>query len=105
MMLLYFPAFIFPYMLSILHEDSALEVAIRLLPFVIITIAFDLGASRLLPGLKRYMPIYISSEILLTISDSLMVIYLKLRLRYPLFMAHQSLMQLVQVSLPSSATP
>ncbi|KAL7929212.1 major facilitator superfamily domain-containing protein [Trichoderma chlorosporum] len=69
--------YFFPIYFQFVHNDTALEAAIRLLPYVIIMVTFNLGAGHLLSKVKRYMPIYVVSGLLLTIGGSLMVVYLK----------------------------
>jgi MFS family permease len=69
--------YFFPIYFQFVHNDSALEAAIRLLPYVIIMVTFNLAAGHLLSKVKRYMPIYVVSGALLTIGGSLMVVYLK----------------------------
>ncbi|UKZ80230.1 hypothetical protein TrVFT333_007987 [Trichoderma virens FT-333] len=69
--------YFFPIYFHFVHNDTALEAAICLLPYVIIMVTFNLGAGHLLSKVKRYMPIYVISGVLLTISGLLMVVYLK----------------------------
>ncbi|KAL7949769.1 major facilitator superfamily domain-containing protein [Trichoderma barbatum] len=69
--------YFFPIYFQFVHNDTALEAAIRLSPYVIIMVTFNLGAGHLLSKVKRYMPIYVVSGVLLTIGGSLMVVYLK----------------------------
>lgn len=69
--------YFFPIYFQFVHNDTALEAAVRLLPYVIITVTFNLAAGRLLNKVKRYMPIYVISGVFLTIGGSFMVAYLK----------------------------
>ncbi|KAK0767210.1 hypothetical protein N5P37_000944 [Trichoderma harzianum] len=69
--------YFFPIYFQFVHNDTALEAAVRLLPYVIITVTFNLAAGRLLSKVKRYMPIYVISGVFLTIGGSFMVAYLK----------------------------
>ncbi|KAL7953316.1 major facilitator superfamily domain-containing protein [Trichoderma compactum] len=70
--------YFFPIYFQFVHNDTALEAAVLLLPYVIITVTFNFAAGHLLSKVKRYMPIYVISGLLLTIGGSLMVAYLKL---------------------------
>ncbi|KAL7912482.1 major facilitator superfamily domain-containing protein [Trichoderma velutinum] len=69
--------YFFPIYFQFVHNDTALEAAVRLLPYVIIMVTFNFAAGHLLSKVKRYMPIYVISGLLLTIGGSLMVAYLK----------------------------
>lgn len=58
------------------HNDSALQAAVRLLPFVIITVCFNLSAGHLLSKIKYYAPIFSVSGIFMIIGGSLLYAYL-----------------------------
>jgi MFS family permease len=68
--------YFFPIYFQFVHNDTALEAAIRLLPYMVVMVIFNLAAGHLLSRVKRYMPIYMVSGLLLTIGGSLLVVYL-----------------------------
>ncbi|KAL7947566.1 major facilitator superfamily domain-containing protein [Trichoderma barbatum] len=65
-----------PIYFQFVHNDSALQAAIRLLPFVIVTVCFNLGAGHLLSRIRYYMPLYVVSGVLMTIGAALLTAYL-----------------------------
>jgi MFS family permease len=71
------PTYFIPIYFQFVQNDTALDAAVRLLPFLLVTVAFNLGSGYFLSKIKYYMPIYIVSGILITIGGSLMYIFLK----------------------------
>ncbi|KAI1736260.1 major facilitator superfamily domain-containing protein [Xylaria scruposa] len=69
--------FYIPLYFQFVANDSALMAAVRLLPFLLITIFFNLGAGWALSKVKYYMPFYLISGILMLISGALYYVYLK----------------------------
>lgn len=61
-----------PLFFSFPHGDSAIEVAVRLLPFVIVFVVFVIIAGALLPATGRYAPTYTLGGILSLIGSSLL---------------------------------
>lgn len=65
-----------PIYFQFVHGDSALQAAIRLLPFVIVTVCFNLGTGHLLAKIKYYMPIFVASGVFITLGSALLTAYL-----------------------------
>ncbi|KAK5996190.1 Efflux pump patC [Cladobotryum mycophilum] len=65
-----------PIYFQFVHGDSALQAAIRLLPFVVVTVCFNLSAGHLLSKIRYYMPIFVVSGLLMTIGGSLLTAFL-----------------------------
>ncbi|OIW23747.1 MFS general substrate transporter [Coniochaeta ligniaria NRRL 30616] len=65
-----------PIYFQFVHNDSAIEAAVRLLPFVIVTVTFNLGAGHLLSKIKYYMPIFVVSGVFVTLGSSLLTAFL-----------------------------
>lgn len=65
-----------PIYFQFVHSDSALQAAVRLLPFVVVTVVFNLSAGHLLSKVKYYMPIYVVSGIFMTLGSALLTAYL-----------------------------
>ncbi|RDL32376.1 MFS transporter [Venustampulla echinocandica] len=65
-----------PIYFQFVHGDSALQAAVRLLPFVVVTVSFNLSAGHLLSKIRYYMPIYVVSGTLMTLGSSLLTAYL-----------------------------
>jgi hypothetical protein len=61
-----------PLFFQFTHGDSAIRAAIRLLPFITVTIFFVMFTGGLLPKIGRYSPFYIISGVLLIVGGSLM---------------------------------
>lgn len=66
-----------PIYFQFVHGDSALQAAVRLLPYVIVTVIFNLSAGHLLSKIKYYMPIFVVSGFFITLGSSLLTAYLK----------------------------
>ncbi|KAM0483799.1 hypothetical protein ACHAPX_002298 [Trichoderma viride] len=65
-----------PIYFQFVHGDSAIEAAIRLLPFVVLTVSFNLAAGYLLSKVRYYMPIYIIAGFFITLGGALLTAYL-----------------------------
>jgi MFS family permease len=65
-----------PIYFQFVHNDSAIEAAVRLLPFVVVTVTFNLGAGHLLSKIKYYMPIFVVSGVFVTLGSSLLTAFL-----------------------------
>lgn len=73
---LFVPVCFIPIYFQFVHNDSALQAAVRLLPYVVITVSFNLSAGHLLSNIKYYMPIFLTSGIFMEIGSSLLTAYL-----------------------------
>lgn len=71
------PTYFIPIYFQFIQNDTALHAAVRLLPFLLVMVAFNLGSGYFLSKIKYYMPIYIISGILITIGGSLMYAFLR----------------------------
>ncbi|KAK1239827.1 hypothetical protein MKX08_007269 [Trichoderma sp. CBMAI-0020] len=74
---LYIPVYFIPIYFQFVQNDTALKAAVRLLPYLLVAVAFNLGSGYLLSKVKYYMPIYLISGILITIGGSCLYVYLK----------------------------
>ncbi|KAI5460751.1 major facilitator superfamily domain-containing protein [Mariannaea sp. PMI_226] len=72
---LYIVVYFVPIYFQFVHQDSALMAAVRLLPFVIITVTFNVAAGYILPKVQYYMIIYVVSGILMTLGSGLLMGY------------------------------
>jgi hypothetical protein len=61
-----------PIFFQFIKGDSAIQAAVRLLPFIALHVGFTMFAGALLPVFGRYMPWYIPSAILMIIGGTLM---------------------------------
>ncbi|PNP47846.1 hypothetical protein TGAMA5MH_00898 [Trichoderma gamsii] len=73
---IYIPIFYIAIYFQFVRNDSSLEAAIRLLPYVILFIVANLAVGYLLPKVNRYIILYVIAGVLLTISGSLLYVYL-----------------------------
>lgn len=74
---LYIPVYFIPIYFQFVQNDTALKAAVRLLPYLLVAVAFNLGSGYLLSKVKYYMPIYLISGVLITIGGSFLYLYLK----------------------------
>ncbi|KAK8032552.1 hypothetical protein PG990_002286 [Apiospora arundinis] len=74
---LYVTTYYIPIYFQFVKEDSPLMAAVRLLPFLLVTIAVNLASGYLLPKVNVYASFYLASGILLTIAGALFFVYLK----------------------------
>ncbi|OIW31630.1 MFS general substrate transporter [Coniochaeta ligniaria NRRL 30616] len=61
-----------PIYFQFVHGDSAIMAAVRLLPFVAITVSTNLASGHFLPRLQYYMVMYIVSGLLMTLGGGLL---------------------------------
>ena len=73
---LFVVVYFIPIYFQFVHNDSALQAAVRLLPFVVITVTLNLSAGYLLSRIRYYMPIFVVSGIFITIGGALLTVYL-----------------------------
>ncbi|KAM0261375.1 hypothetical protein ACHAQJ_002226 [Trichoderma viride] len=73
---LFVVVYFIPIYFQFVHGDSAIEAAVRLLPFVIITVSFNLAAGHLLSRVRYYMPIYVIAGFFITLGSALLTAYL-----------------------------
>ena len=69
---LFVGAYFIPLYFQFARDDSAIMAAVRLLPFISVTISFVMLNGALMPVLGYYMPWYVVSGVFLTIGGSLM---------------------------------
>ncbi|KAH8645402.1 major facilitator superfamily domain-containing protein [Xylariales sp. PMI_506] len=74
---LYIPVYFIPIYFQFVQNDSALEAAVRLLPFLLVAVAFNLASGFMLSKIKYYMPVYLVSGLLITLGGSLLYVYLQ----------------------------
>ncbi|CAK7229179.1 hypothetical protein SCUCBS95973_007132 [Sporothrix curviconia] len=74
---LYVPAYYVPVYFQFVQNDSALMAAVRLLPFILVTVFINLASGYLLAKVKYYKLFYLLSGTLLTLAGSLLYVYLK----------------------------
>jgi MFS family permease len=65
-----------PIYFQFVHNDSALQAAVRLLPFVVVTVTSNLSAGHLLSKIRYYIIIYVVSGVFMTIGAALLTAYL-----------------------------
>ncbi|KAF2261402.1 MFS general substrate transporter [Lojkania enalia] len=73
---LYVAMYFIPIYFQFTNGDSALKMAVRLLPFVIVAISINLASGYFLSAIKVYMLIYIIGGIFLTVGGALLTMYL-----------------------------
>ncbi|CAI6297767.1 unnamed protein product [Periconia digitata] len=73
---LYIAMFYIPIYFQFTNGDSALQAAVRLLPFVIVAISVNLASGYFLSAIKIYMLIYVIGGVFLTLGGSLLTAYL-----------------------------
>jgi hypothetical protein len=69
---LFVTSYFIPLFFQFAHHDSAIMAAVRLLPFIVVTIFFILLNGGLMPVVGYYMPWYFATGVFLTIGGSLM---------------------------------
>ncbi|GFP59143.1 efflux pump patC [Trichoderma asperellum] len=65
-----------PIYFQFVHGDSAVDAAVRLLPFVIITVSFNLASGHFLSRIQYYMPMYVISGVIVSLGSALLTAYL-----------------------------
>ena len=73
---LFVVVYFIPIYFQFVHNDSALMAAVRLLPYVVICVTFNLLAGHLLSKVQYYMPMYIISGVFVTLGGALLMAYL-----------------------------
>ncbi|KAL4787630.1 major facilitator superfamily domain-containing protein [Aspergillus varians] len=68
---MFFTTFYIPVYFQFAQTDSSLKAAIRLLPYLLVTISTNLATGWALPKIKYYMPLCLASGILLTTASAL----------------------------------
>ncbi|KAB5532698.1 major facilitator superfamily-domain-containing protein [Coniochaeta sp. 2T2.1] len=61
-----------PIFFQFVHGDSAIEAAVRLLPFVLISVTFNLIVGAFLPKIQYYMIVYVISGVFVTLGGGLL---------------------------------
>ncbi|KAL7935444.1 major facilitator superfamily domain-containing protein [Trichoderma chlorosporum] len=74
---LYIPTYFIPIYFQFVQSGTALKAAVRLLPFLLVAVAFNLTSGYLLSKLKYYMPMYLVSGIIITVGGSFLYIFLE----------------------------
>lgn len=74
---LFVTTYYIPVYFQFVAGDTALMAAVRLLPFLLVTICVNLASGRALSKVKFYMPFYLVSGILMTLGGSLLYVYLR----------------------------
>ncbi|KAJ5892903.1 hypothetical protein N7504_009594 [Penicillium tannophilum] len=73
---MFFTTFYIPIYFQFTRNDTSLMAAVRLLPYLLFTITFNLASGWALPKIKYYMPMCLVSGILMTVAGALFVAYL-----------------------------
>ena len=66
-----------PIFFQFVHGDSAIDAAVRLLPFVLISVTFNLIIGAFLPKIQYYMLVYVISGIFVTLGGGLLFGFLE----------------------------
>ncbi|KAI4859952.1 MFS general substrate transporter [Hypoxylon rubiginosum] len=74
---LYVSTYYIPIYFQFVNNDSSLMAAVRLLPFLLLAIAFNLAAGWALPKINIYATFYLAAGIFLLIPGALFYVYLK----------------------------
>lgn len=73
---LFVVVYFIPIYFQFVHGDSAIMAAVRLLPFVVVSVSFNLAAGHFLPRIQYYMVMYVASGLLITLGGALLWGYL-----------------------------
>ncbi|KAK0713375.1 major facilitator superfamily domain-containing protein [Lasiosphaeria miniovina] len=73
---LFIVVYYIPIYFQFVHSDSAIQAAVRLLPFIIITVFTNVAAGYLLSKVRYYMPIYLAGGVLITLGGALLMSFL-----------------------------
>lgn len=73
---LFVVVYFIPIYFQFVHGDTAIMAAVRLLPFIIISVTFNLLAGHFLPRIQYYMTMYVVSGFLITLGGALLYAYL-----------------------------
>lgn len=74
---MFFTTYYIPIYFQFTQNDSSLMAAVRLLPYLLITITCNLVAGWALPKVKYYMPICLFSAVFMTLAGALFLAYLQ----------------------------
>ncbi|ERT02413.1 uncharacterized protein SPSK_05160 [Sporothrix schenckii 1099-18] len=74
---LYVPAYYIPVYFQFVNNDTALLAAVRLLPFILVTVFVNLASGYLLAKILYYKLFYLLSGLTLTVSGALFFVYLQ----------------------------
>lgn len=74
---MFFTTFYIPIYFQFTQNDSSLMAAVRLLPYLLVTITCNLVAGWALPKIKYYMPICLFSGVMMTLAGALFLVYLQ----------------------------
>lgn len=69
---LFVVVYFIPVYFQFVHGDSAIMAAVRLLPFVVVTVTMNLAAGHFLPRIQYYMTMYLASGLLITLGGALL---------------------------------
>ena len=58
------------------HSDDPVQAAVRLLPFVIVTVVVNVLAGRLLSTIRYYMPLFLIAGVLITVGGAVLMAFL-----------------------------
>lgn len=73
---LFVMTYFIPIYFQFVHGDSAVDAAVRLLPFVIVTVSFNLASGHFLSRIQYYMPMYVVSGVIVSLGSALLTAYL-----------------------------
>jgi MFS family permease len=73
---LFVVVYFIPIYFQFVHNDSAIQAAVRLLPYIIILVTVNVFAGFMLSKIRYYMPVYLIAGILVTIGGTLLQHYL-----------------------------
>ncbi|KAL7896262.1 major facilitator superfamily domain-containing protein [Trichoderma sp. SZMC 28014] len=73
---LFIITYFIPIYFQFVHGDSAVDAAVRLLPFVIVTVSFNLASGHFLSRIQYYMPMYVVSGVIVSLGSALLTAYL-----------------------------
>ncbi|RYP76450.1 hypothetical protein DL769_003625 [Monosporascus sp. CRB-8-3] len=74
---LFITTYYIPIYFQFVQNDTTLMAAVRLLPFLLVTVSVNLASGWAPSRIKYYMPFFLASGILLTVAGSLFCAYLK----------------------------
>lgn len=72
---LFIPVYFLPTYFQFVGSDSPLMAAVRLLPFLLITISVNLASGWALARVKYYQPFFLASNLLITLAGALFFVY------------------------------
>jgi MFS family permease len=74
--MLFVVVYFVPVYFQFVHNDTALMAAVRLLPYIVICVVFNLAIGAFMPRLQYYMPVFVVSGVLMTVGGALLTAYL-----------------------------